>query len=82
MVSAITYSISDTFGNVRFIQKGESISSIPSPKIQEISPACNTAFTRLNSYRCNLSFFANNSSTVSWYISSGTQQSTGQTAAH
>jgi hypothetical protein len=31
---------------------------------------------------CNFSFLAINSSTVSRYISSGTQQSTGHTAAH
>ena len=32
--------------------------------------------------RCKRSFLPNNSSTVSRYISSGTQQSTGQTEAH
>lgn len=31
---------------------------------------------------CSLAFFAISSSTVSLYISSGTQQSTGHTAAH
>jgi hypothetical protein len=35
-----------------------------------------------NNYMCNFSFFARSSSTVSLYISSGTQQSTGQTEAH
>lgn len=33
-------------------------------------------------YKCSDSFLANNISTVSTYISSGTQQSTGHTAAH
>jgi hypothetical protein len=33
-------------------------------------------------HTCSFSFFASSSSTVSRYISSGTQQSTGQTAAH
>src|SRR5690606_33399735 len=33
-------------------------------------------------YKCSLSFLASSSSTVSRYISSGTQQSTGHTAAH
>lgn len=33
-------------------------------------------------YKCILAFLASSSSTVSTYISSGTQQSTGHTAAH
>ncbi len=31
---------------------------------------------------CSFAFFSMSCSTVSWYISSGTQQSTGHTAAH
>src|SRR5580704_3925855 len=48
---------------------------------------CNNLFhvLGLNTWpyqRCSFSFFASNSSTVSRYISSGTQTSTGQTEAH
>ena len=51
---------------------------VPAPFIpRTLSKPASTPF-----YRCNFSFFDNNSSTVSLYISSGTQQSTGQTAAH
>ena len=56
---------------------------------QEISPVFlgspRLRFTddlRYKIYICNFSFFARSSSTVSRYISSGTQQSTGQTEAH
>lgn len=39
-------------------------------------------FRHFLDYKCSLLFFSINCSTVSSYISSGTQQSTGHTAAH